>query len=256
MGSRFPVQSPVQTSGGSIAPAHPRGRLFVLAQLPLLLGTGFVGATLLVAAPAALSSPAAPGGAVVLVTASLVLVLVPWERIASTWLVGVAVLDIVGVALIRAPLMTVLPSAGLLAVFPILWLSYGFRRMVVLVALIGAVFVAAFAYLYRGAGPATALEWASVITPTVLAIGVALVASTAAERLRRAEAGRQVPALAGAGDRDRTPDRAQADDIREQFLQSVSHELRTPLTVIAGYIELLDDSVARDDAVSRNYLAI
>ncbi|RWZ68043.1 hypothetical protein ELQ92_01960 [Labedella populi] len=76
--------------------ASPRGRMrvFVRAQLPLLLGAAFIGVVVAVA---------------------------------------VAVADIVGLALLRAELLAVLPSVGMLATFPILWLAYGFRRTVVLV---------------------------------------------------------------------------------------------------------------------------
>lgn len=162
-----------------------RRRVFVRAQLPLLLGTVFITGVVAVAVPAELVTPILLAGILTIVAASAAAVLLPWERWSPNGLISVAVADLVGVALIRAELFSVLPSVGMLAIFPILWLAYGFRRWVVVIAIAGALFITSFAFAYRGVWPTTALEWANVITLPALIVGVAVVVNIAATQLRR-----------------------------------------------------------------------
>lgn len=167
--------------------ATPRGRLQVFnrAQLPLLAGTLFVGLVVAVAVPESLTTPLLLPGIAIIVLASIAAAALPWERGAPSALISVAVADIVAVAFIRAELLADLPSVGILAIFPILWLSYGFRRSVVIVAIVGALFITSFGFAYQGNWPSTVLQWANVLTLPALIVGVALVVNAAASQLRR-----------------------------------------------------------------------
>jgi signal transduction histidine kinase len=162
-----------------------RHRVFLRAQLPLLAGTAFVGITTAVALPSAYDDLMLPLGLIVIAVASLAAYFVPWERAVPSWLISVAVTDIVGVAFIRAELISIIPSVGMLVIFPVLWLAYGFRREVVLLAIAGAFFVTTFPFMHNGEWPSTPVAWLNVVTLPVLITGVALVVNFAAIQLRR-----------------------------------------------------------------------
>jgi signal transduction histidine kinase len=167
--------------------ASPRGRMrvFARAQLPLLLATGFICLVVAVAVPAALTSAVFLLGVGTIVAASLAAAALPWESVSPNALMSVAVVDIVGVALIRAELLAVLPSVGMLAIFPILWLAYGFHRAAILVAVGGALLITTYGFVYQGTWPTTAIQWANVITLPAMIIAVAVVVNAASAQLRR-----------------------------------------------------------------------
>ncbi|WP_202564807.1 cell wall metabolism sensor histidine kinase WalK [Agreia sp. COWG] len=164
-----------------------RGRLKMLAgaQLPLLVGTAFVAALVALSTPIRSHTGFLTAGLVVIGLVSIVAAIVPWERRNKNLLIGVAVVDIVGVALIRTDLISILPSAGMLAIFPILWLSYSFNRAIIAVAIAGAFFISTLGFVIEGTWPSTVLEWANIVTLPVLIVGVAIVVNGAAARLRR-----------------------------------------------------------------------
>jgi signal transduction histidine kinase len=160
-----------------------RRRVFVRAQLPLLLSTAFIGISTAIALPETFGSLMVLLGLAVVALASLAAVLLPWERWHAAWMIAVPVTDIVGVTLMRTELIYIVPSVGLLVAFPVLWLAYGFRRQVILVAIAGACFVSTFPFVYRGAWPADGTEWLNVITLPVLIIGLAMAVNYAAREL-------------------------------------------------------------------------
>jgi signal transduction histidine kinase len=55
---------------------------------------------------------------------------------------------------------------------------------------------------------------------------------------------------------DMRRDLAEAKDGRSRFLMGVSHDLRTPLTSIMGYLQALEEGVARDPAMRDKFLGI
>lgn len=169
--------------------SSPRGRrrVFVRSQLPLVIGTGFVITVVALVAPEQLLTPTMVSGLIVIAAASIAAFFFPWERYAPDWLITVAVADIIGVGQIRSALIDILPGAGILAVFPIVWLAYGFRRRMVVLALAGACYITALAFFHRGVLPHTPLEWANAITVPLLFAGVAIVASIAAGQLRQGQ---------------------------------------------------------------------
>lgn len=162
-----------------------RLRVFLRAQLPLLLGSAFVGTSAAIAIPDSFETGSLWAGLIVIGIASIAAAVVPWEKIAPAWMISIAVADILGVALMRAALLWVVPSVGILVIFPILWLSYGFRRGVFSLAIGGAAFVSAVPFLLNGAWPSTGVDWLNLVTLPVLIVGVAIVVNVAAAQLRR-----------------------------------------------------------------------
>ncbi|WP_159500577.1 PAS domain-containing sensor histidine kinase [Microbacterium sp. 18062] len=162
-----------------------RVRVFVRAQLPFLVSVAFVVAFVAVGSPASFGAPILLLGFGVAVLASVAALVVPWERLASSWMLTVAIADIVAVAFIRAELLAVIPSASMLAIFPILWLAYGFHRSAILVAVVGSGFITSFTFAYHGTMPSSPIEWVNVVTLPTLIICVAIVVNIAAEQLRR-----------------------------------------------------------------------
>ncbi|WP_159500570.1 PAS domain-containing sensor histidine kinase [Microbacterium sp. 18062] len=159
--------------------------VFLRAQLPFLLGVLFVTAMVAVGHPASLTAPIVIVGVALTVLASLAALLVPWESLRPTWMIVISIADIVAVAFLRAELTSVMPSVGMLSIFPVLWIAYGFPRPAILAAVAGAGFITSFTFVYQGRVPSTAAEWINIIMLPTLIIGVALVVSVAAGHLRR-----------------------------------------------------------------------
>lgn len=164
-----------------------RGRLrvFMRAQLPFLVGTLLVFTGLAVAVPDALSTPLVVIAALLILVASIAAVFVPWERFSPTWLIVVAIADIVAVALLRTELRALLPAVTMLAIFPILWIAYAFPPVAFIAAVGGAALMTSLPFLTRGSWPETALDWVNVVTLPGLILGVAVIVNLAAQHLRR-----------------------------------------------------------------------
>lgn len=158
--------------------------VFVRAQLPLLVGTTFVIGSGLFIVPEVRDEPFLFIGGLVILASCIVGLVVPWERITAPGLVVLAIADVIGVALVRAALFPYVPSVEILAIFPVLWLAYGFNRGVVVAAVAGTIFIAIFPYLAAWTVPQSSLEWLNLLTLPVLVIGIAILASLAAEELR------------------------------------------------------------------------
>jgi signal transduction histidine kinase len=166
--------------------ARGRHRVFLRAQFPFLVGAAFVALMTALALPQAVLAWTTLTGYALVILASIAALWVPWERYRSMWMITIAIADLLAVALIRAELVSALPSVTILAMFPILWLAYGFDWLGIVVAVLGAVFITSFGFGY-GANtfPATALEWARIVTLPTLIVGVAIIVFVAARQLRR-----------------------------------------------------------------------
>lgn len=167
--------------------ASSRGRLrvFVRAQLPFTLSmiilVGIVG----VAAPSTLTVGVVIAGLTVGAVATVLSLVVPWERLPIALMMIVAGLDLLAVALVRAELLPSFPSVTILAVFPVLWLAYGFPWYGIAAAVFGAGFITSFRFAYVGAWPVTPVEWANVVILPTFIVGVAVIVFVAARHLRR-----------------------------------------------------------------------
>lgn len=162
-----------------------RIRVFLRAQLPFALGVLFIAMIASIVHPAGLSTPAMLLGFGIAAAATLAALVIPWERYRPSWMIFVAVADLLAVALIRAELFPFVPAVTMLAVFPILWLAYGFAWPGIVVAVFGAGFITSFQFAYDGAWPVTPVEWANVVTLPTLIVGVAVIVFVAARQLRR-----------------------------------------------------------------------
>ncbi|KTS06796.1 MULTISPECIES: sensor histidine kinase [Microbacterium] len=167
--------------------ATPRGRsrVFLRAQLPFVLAVVFLVGIAGLAQPSTLTAGVVVAGAVLSIIASVLALAVPWERLPRSWMMLVAVLDLLAVALIRAELLPTFPSVSVLAIFPVLWLAYGFPWYGILVGVFGTGFITSFRFVYVGAWPSSPVEWANVVIMPTLVVGVAVIVFVAARHLRR-----------------------------------------------------------------------
>ncbi|MCY1718680.1 ATP-binding protein [Microbacterium sp. SL62] len=124
-------------------------------------------------------------GVALTVLATVAAIAVPWEKFAPSWMMTVAVVDIVAVALLRAELLPFVPAVSVLSVFPTMWLAYGFPWYGTVIAVVGAGFIASYRFAYVGTWPSTAIEWANVVTLPTFIVGVAVVIFLAARHLRQ-----------------------------------------------------------------------
>lgn len=165
--------------------ARSRGKAL---QLLLLLGAAFVTCEGVWALPATVVSAPALTGLGVIVVATAVSFGLPQSRW-STWaMLAVAAGDIVGVAFMRLAYFDDLPSVGMLAVFPVVWLSYAFRRRVIAVAVSGAFFITLLPVLVEGPVPSTPIEIASIITLPALISGLAIAVGEVTRQLAASQA--------------------------------------------------------------------
>ncbi|MDT3329186.1 ATP-binding protein [Microbacterium sp. KSW-18] len=162
-----------------------RMRVFLRAQLPFAIGVVFIALVGAIAHPDSLRTVALLTGLAVAALATLAAAVVPWEKLTRAWMILIAVADLLTVALFRAELMPFVPAVTILALFPILWLAYGFPWYGIAVAVMGAVFVIGFRYVYTGAWPTTPADWANVFAFPTLIVGIAVVVFLAARQLHR-----------------------------------------------------------------------
>jgi signal transduction histidine kinase len=162
-----------------------RWRVLFRAQIPFFTAAGLVAIITVFAVPDALTEPFITEGFLIVLVSTVACAAMPWERWPLHWMMIIPAADLVAVALIRTVLIPVIPSVGLLVVFPLLWLAYGFRYGGISVGIVGAALVAVFPQIWSGRVPNSALEWANIITLPVLAIGVAVAVNIAARQLQR-----------------------------------------------------------------------
>jgi signal transduction histidine kinase len=162
-----------------------RWRVLFRAQIPFFLAAAFVAIVTAFAVPDAFTEPFIIEGFLAVLVSTIVCAAIPWERWPLHWMMLVPAADLVAVALIRTVLVPVIPSVGLLIVFPLLWLAYGFRYGGISVGIVGAVLVAVFPQIWTGKVPNSALEWANIVTLPLLAVGVAVAVNLAARQFQR-----------------------------------------------------------------------
>ncbi|MDF2919220.1 MULTISPECIES: PAS domain-containing sensor histidine kinase [Microbacterium] len=167
--------------------ANPRGRVsvFARAQLPFMLAMVFLVGIAGLAQPSTLTVGVVILGFTLSVLATVLSLAVPWERLPRAWMMLIAALDLLAVALVRAELLPTFPSVSVLAIFPVLWLAYGFPWYGILAGVFGTGFITSFRFIYVGAWPASPVEWANVVIMPTLVVGVAVIVFVAARHLRR-----------------------------------------------------------------------
>ncbi|WP_424449726.1 ATP-binding protein [Microbacterium arborescens] len=162
-----------------------RLRVFTRAQLPFTVGALLVFVALAIGAPASLSTPLVCAAALLTLVSTMATALLPWERVSPSWLLVVAVADIVAVALLRAEVIWLMPGVSMLAIFPILWIAYGFPPVAFVAAVGATALMTSLPFVVRGSWPTTPLDWVNVFTLPGLILAIAVVVNIAAEHLRR-----------------------------------------------------------------------
>ncbi|MBB2975488.1 signal transduction histidine kinase [Microbacterium endophyticum] len=162
-----------------------RRRVFLRGQFPFFVGALFVGVVVALVYPQAYETWPVITAYVLVFATTLAAFFIPWERFKPMWMLPLPIIDMIAVGFLRAELYTVLAAAAMLAIFPILWLAYGFFKYAVWTAALGAAFITSFTFFYNQAWPATALAWANVITLPIIIIVVARVVQVAARQLSR-----------------------------------------------------------------------
>lgn len=167
--------------------ASPRGRIrvFLRAQFPFLLAVLFLVGVSGLTVPPTLTVAVVVAGFLLTIVATALSLVVPWERLPRAWMMLIAGLDLVAVALIRAELLPLFPSVSLLTIFPALWLAYGFPWYGIIAAVCGAGFITSFRFAYVGSWPSSPVEWANVVIMPTFIVGVAVIVFVAARHLRR-----------------------------------------------------------------------
>jgi signal transduction histidine kinase len=169
----------------------------VRAQMPFAVGVVIVYAAVLVATPGLLQSPFLLTAAAIVVIATAASLLLPWERWGSWWSIAITLTDILAVSLMRAELLGPLPGAAMLAVFPLVWLAYGFHRNLLVVAIVAAALLTAVPLLHNSpnfhgealphetVAPVSAPEWVDLALLPALLVTAVVVLDLTATRMRR-----------------------------------------------------------------------
>ncbi|WP_440709022.1 sensor histidine kinase [Herbiconiux sp. YIM B11900] len=173
-----------------MAAADPLARTRGAASAQLLL----VCAVVVVVLFGALADPASltPGllAGVALIAALTVVTLVLGRNEAarvSPWMALVPLAGILACALIRAELIGMLPSVGMIVVFPVVWLAFSFPWYLAGLGVLATVGVTLYPMLEADEWPLTFAEWARVWTLPILVGLLAVGTFAVAQELRRSE---------------------------------------------------------------------
>lgn len=162
-----------------------RARILVVVQLALLGNSAIIVAIFTTQADdtVVLDQVAALTGALLVTT--IAAVLIPWRRINTNWPIVIGVLDLAIIALLRDTLFDYQRSVSILAIIPVIWLSFQFGRRVVAIAIVGDFFISLYPFIRTGEWPTLASDWSNALTPAVTGSIVAVAVHVAARLLER-----------------------------------------------------------------------
>lgn len=152
-------------------PLRP-GQVFSRLQLPFLTGIVLIPCAVAVAVPVIDNAQVMLAGMFIAALASSLLLIPSRRWFDSSWVIIVPLLDIVAIALVRAPLQPLLPAVGMLCLFPFAWIAYRFRWPGLLVVLAGGIFIASFPFALGGQSVTTPIAALNVITLPLIATGI------------------------------------------------------------------------------------
>lgn len=147
----------------------PRAQV-ALCQLPLTI----ILAALFVATPFAwpvlLNSPLYVGGMLLHAFLFFACFLIPWERLRPSAYLVIPVLDLLAIFLSRNGAGPVLPGLGVLAIFPVIWLSASgmLARTAVILSFVGPLFIALPTLLGKLPNPVAADITSTVLLPVMM----------------------------------------------------------------------------------------
>lgn len=159
-------------------------RLLLQAQLPFVGAIGGIGLFLLLTNSAVFYRPDTALAFLITLLSTIAALFVPWRRLAPQWLIVVAMLDVATVAILRDATTNVLQGVGILIVFPVLWLAYGFTWRVLIFALLGSLLVVGYPFIRSGSLPQNADDWGNVVVVPTTVFFIAVAVHIAAMQLR------------------------------------------------------------------------
>ena len=162
-----------------------RARILVVVQLALLGNVLIILAIFATQNAEAGRLETVVGLTGVLLAATIVAALVPWHRMDLRWPILIGVVDLVVIALLRDALFDYQRSVSILAIIPVIWLSYEFGRAVVVLAIVLDYGVAIYPFLRTGEWPSIPSDWSNALTPAVTGSIIAIAVNVAAALLKR-----------------------------------------------------------------------
>ena len=159
-------------------------RLLLQAQLPFVGAVGGIALFLLLTDRSLFFRTEIAVAFLITAVSTVAALFVPWRLIAPQWLILVALLDVVTVAILRDATDGVLQGVGILIVFPVLWLAYGFTWRVLVIALLGSLLVVFYPFIRAGALPQNAGDWGNVVVVPTTVFFMAIAVHIAAVQLK------------------------------------------------------------------------
>ncbi len=218
-----------------------------LCQLPLTLATTAVMLAAPLGWPGLFESGPCRAALALHLALLMACLLLPWQRFGPYAPLAIPMLDLVAICLMRSGSVEGLPDLGILAVFPVIWITAsGLSGPAILsIGFFGPLLTGLPWLLQGGSGPDR--NAAVILLPFItLAVSVALL--FARQQLKERVASQLRSLLADSRDRERllndeVSGLTDALAARDDVVSTVSHEFRTPLTSIIGNLDLaLNDS--------------
>lgn len=162
----------------------PRAQV-ALCQLPLTLIVAALSVATPFAWPSLLQNPLYVAGIVLHLGLFTACFLVPWERLKPSAYLIIPVLDLVAILMTRNGAVPVLPGLGVLAIFPVIWLSASgvLARTAVALSLIGPFLITLPSLIGKWPNP-TASDLTSAILLPVMMLAVSLAIRFASVNMR------------------------------------------------------------------------
>lgn len=167
----------------------PRAQV-TLCQLPLTLIVAALSVATPFAWPSLLSSPLYLAGTVLHAALFLACFLIPWERLRPSAYVVIPVLDLLAIFLSRNGAGPVLPGLGVLAIFPVIWLSASgmLARTALILSFVGPALIALPTLLGKLPNPLAADIISAILLPgMMLTVALAIRFASVNMRLQQRE---------------------------------------------------------------------
>lgn len=165
--------------------SNDRRRTLHRVQAPFVVMTLIVSIAALVAVPHAFFTAPYLSGLALIVATAVTGAVLPWDRLPYSWMMLLAIVDLLAVSLLRFAMYDALPAIGILAVFPAIWLAYAFHGRLMSIAVWASILLVALPLVILGPTPETPRAWVNVM---ILPVGLVLIVSAvraAAIQVRR-----------------------------------------------------------------------
>jgi signal transduction histidine kinase len=154
-------------------PMRPE-ELFSRLQLPFVAGVVFVAATAGLVVPDLWGSVPLLLGVALPLAASVVFALPDRGWLLTPWGIVIPLVDIVALAVLRAPLYPYVPAVGLLSLMPFAWIALRWRWPALVAVFAGGLLIAGLPPLLRGDAISTPLVLLNLLTLPLITTGIAV----------------------------------------------------------------------------------